>query len=281
MKNFFWKYRYFSIVTIVFVAMFFNSMLLATSTLMEYERNSIAVSTWEPFVWELSSHLVIMLLIFGVIWCVNHFPLKYGCFWRHFFIHMLASLIFSIVHIAGMVLLRKLIYYQLNSHYDFGSTVEGFVYEYRKDLMTYVIIVTVIHSYQFWVKTMRGEASLLAESESQPETKCSDKLLVKKKGVSFILDSHDILSVEAGGNYVYLQLEGQTYPLRATMKSMQSRLYPLGFIRVHRSYLINTRFIESIQKNDDGDSIVILSNGKKVPISRQYKGPLKKIFMQP
>lgn len=81
----------------------------------------------------------------------------------------------------------------------------------------------------------------------------------------------DIIYVQATGVYVELTIQGEPKPLLAsrTLKEVQQALEPYGFIRLHRSYLINPACIKELSKVDGG--FVVLSNGSQIPFSRQYK----------
>jgi len=279
MQAFFLQYRRQLLIAFLLTLTVINIVVLATSNLMDYERNNIPLQTWEPFVWEASSQLVILLLVFFVIWCVERFPLRYGRWWRHGLIHIGCSVVFSVVHIAAMVGIRRFIYKGMNSTYEFGPWLEGFVYEYRKDLQTYWIIVAGIYLYQYFLRQLQGEASLLAEGEDQPVPEQVDKLLVKKKGKEFIIRLADVTSIEAGGNYVYIQANGQTYPLRETMSRMEQRLQSSRFQRVHRSYLVNLDAIKHMETLESGEHQIVLTDGREVPLSRRYRNSLKELFV--
>lgn len=54
-----------------------------------------------------------------------------------------------------------------------------------------------------------------------------------------------------------------------TLKDVEEMLQGLGFVRTHKSHLINISFIKTFVKNDGG--YVVLSNGDKVPVSRRKK----------
>ena len=279
MQSFFLTHRRALLIASLIALTLINVVVLATSNVMDYERNNIPLQTWEPFVWEASSQVVILLLIFFVIWCVEKFPLHYGKLWQHGIAHLGCSVIFSLMHIAAMVSIREFIYKGMNSSYEFGPWVEGFVYEYRKDLQTYWIIVAGIYVYQYFVRQLQGEASLLAAGDDEPVPELVDKLLVKKKGKEFIIQLKDVTSIEAGGNYVYIQANGQTYPLRETMSRMQQRLEGSRFQRVHRSYLVNLDAIKHMETLESGEHQIVLADGREVPLSRRYRSGLKELFV--
>lgn len=54
-----------------------------------------------------------------------------------------------------------------------------------------------------------------------------------------------------------------------TLKNIQDILQQLGFLRAHRSYLINANKIKRVDKSEGG--YVVLANDLSVPFSKQYK----------
>jgi signal transduction histidine kinase len=102
------------------------------------------VAPWEPFVWELSSVMVIALLVPLIVRYEQRFRLDSRPRTRIVLAHMAGALAFSIVHTAGMVLLRKLAYAWVGGQYSFGNIlVQGF-YELQKDLITYTLVLIVV-----------------------------------------------------------------------------------------------------------------------------------------
>lgn len=66
------------------------------------------------------------------------------------------------------------------------------------------------------------------------------------QGTKVSLHSNDIFSISAQGNYVELQTEEKNYLYRATVSAMEYELQEFEFIRVHRSLLLNARYIKSV-----------------------------------
>jgi signal transduction histidine kinase len=94
-----------------------------------------------PFLWETSSVLVIMALVPAVAWVENRFRIDSKPRGRIVAIHLASAVGYSIIHVAGMVAIRKLV---LLGHYNFGNVlVQGF-YELQKDLITYGLILVVL-----------------------------------------------------------------------------------------------------------------------------------------
>jgi DNA-binding LytR/AlgR family response regulator len=75
----------------------------------------------------------------------------------------------------------------------------------------------------------------------------------------------DIIFVEALSDYMEINTEKSKYVVHGTMKSLERKLPDNVFTRIHRSYIINTSRIESIE----GDDVVM--PGKVIPIGVSYR----------
>lgn len=101
------------------------------------------VATWKPFVWELSSALIIMLLVPVVFRFEQRFRIDSRPRTRIVVAHAIGLVVFSGIHTSVMVLLRELAYAAMGESYEFGSIwVSGF-YELQKDVILYAVILTV------------------------------------------------------------------------------------------------------------------------------------------
>lgn len=78
----------------------------------------------------------------------------------------------------------------------------------------------------------------------------------------------DILYVEGMQNYLKLHFKDKTLVIHQTMTSLEEILPKDTFFRIHRSFLLNISYIDSIS----GGRIFI--NGKELPISKQRKDEL-------
>lgn len=102
------------------------------------------IPTWKPFIWEISSVVVIFALIPLVVRFEARFRLDGHPRWRIVMAHVAGALIFSALHVAGMLLLRKLAYAVIGQRYGVDSLPIQAFYELQKDLLTYVVILVVI-----------------------------------------------------------------------------------------------------------------------------------------
>jgi two-component system LytT family response regulator len=99
----------------------------------------------------------------------------------------------------------------------------------------------------------------------------SKRLLAKVKGRIHLLPVNDVEWIEAENYYARIHLGQESFLLRESLNHLQKRLDPKQFIRVHRSAIINIRYIKELQSWFHGEYIVILKNGVKLNISRNYQ----------
>ena len=86
------------------------------------------------------------------------------------------------------------------------------------------------------------------------------------------IDTIDILYIQAEGAYCRIYLHYSDTIISIYLKDLLNKLNSF-FIRVHRSYIVNIRYIKDIQKNK-----IILSNEKVIPISPTYKENTTKAY---
>jgi DNA-binding LytR/AlgR family response regulator len=100
---------------------------------------------------------------------------------------------------------------------------------------------------------------------------------IKTKGKILLIDPADVASVEAQGNYALMRRQSDSYLLRASISTLATQLEPHGFLRVHRSSLINASWVEEIRSWVTGEYIVVLKGGREYIASRTYRSNLKRL----
>jgi DNA-binding LytR/AlgR family response regulator len=101
------------------------------------------------------------------------------------------------------------------------------------------------------------------------------RIAFKTKGSILLLDLADILAVQAEGNYVSLQHGLNPYLVHESLSSMADKLKPYGFIRIHRSVVVNISAVEEIQPLPTGEYRLRVKGGKKYLVTRTYKHNLR------
>jgi two-component system, LytTR family, sensor kinase len=129
-------------------------------------RNNSSFAAWKPLVWELSSVIVIFAMIPVIVRFERRFRVDAHPRWRAIVPHVCAALVFCALHVAGMLILRKLAYAAAGQHYGFDSLPLQAFYELQKDLITYITILVVIFANREFKIRRSGElraAELAAE----------------------------------------------------------------------------------------------------------------------
>ena len=95
--------------------------------------------------------------------------------------------------------------------------------------------------------------------------------------VSFVR-AEDVAWVEATGNYARLCAGGRTHLVRETMKSIETRLDPERFVRIHRSVIIQVDAIENMTPHTHGEWIVRMRDGTRFTSSRTHSDRLRALM---
>jgi DNA-binding LytR/AlgR family response regulator len=103
------------------------------------------------------------------------------------------------------------------------------------------------------------------------------KMAIRTKGRILFLDPRDVVAVQAEGNYVLLQRMSGSYLLRESLSEVAEKLKPYGFIRIHRSVLVNTSFVEEIQPYLTGSCSLRITGGREYTVTRTYRKNLKSL----
>jgi DNA-binding LytR/AlgR family response regulator len=100
-------------------------------------------------------------------------------------------------------------------------------------------------------------------------------IAIKSKGSILFINPGDVVAVQAEGNYVSLQRESDSYLLRESISMVAEKLKPYGFIRIHRSALVNTSFVVEIKSYPTGKYGLRVKGGKEYAVTSAYRKNLK------
>lgn len=103
------------------------------------------------------------------------------------------------------------------------------------------------------------------------------RIAVKAKGRVLFVDPTDVVVAKAQGNYVALVHRSGAYLVRETMATAEQKLTPLGFVRIHRSILVNTSLVKDLRRDRTGTYVLRTTDGSEHPVGRSYKNNLKVI----
>jgi hypothetical protein len=114
---------------------------------------------WKPILWEYSSIFVAGILALGIYQVCIWLPFNRANWKRRVLQHLGLSLIYSALHVAGMVTIRKGVYFLLGQTYDFGPVGPNFLYELSKDVVSYQWLILLCYSILYYqhLKTLRQQ----------------------------------------------------------------------------------------------------------------------------
>ncbi len=266
-------------VVVFWVVVFLSAGLGNAATgLLDAQRDGLPIAGWQLLTWELSSVAVSLALLPLVLAACARWPLHADNWRRRLPLYLLGSVVWSVLHVAGMVAVRKAVYALIGEHYDFGDIWVRWGYEYLKDVRTFALLVITTHAAAWFGRRLQGEARLFDLPDEGPPlepVERPERFLVRKLGRDFLVAAADTEWLQASGNYVNLHLRGHDYPLRSTLAGIEARLDPAVFVRVHRSYLVNLGRVVSIEPQDSGDASVHMDDGSVLPCSRRYLPALR------
>jgi len=124
----------------------------------------------------------------------------------------------------------------------------------------------------------RGDAATLTRVLRQLEViakRQAPRIALKAKGSIVLLDLAEIAAVQAEGNYVSLRHLPNPYLVREPISSMAEKLKPYGFIRIHRSVVVNISAVEEIRPLPTGEYRLRVKGGKEYLVTRRYKHNLR------
>lgn len=215
-----------------------------------------------------TSNLAILALFVPVAWLERAFPATPGRWRTAIPVHLAGSLAFALIHVGAMWALRVGLWPVLfDRAYTIDTPVAQFVYEYRKDLLSYALILAVIA-----VVRAREEA-MLSVAAARADARRDHVVTLHCGGRELRLPAHEIVSASAAGNYVEVSTASGVHLARATLSGLETLLREAGVdpVRVHRSHLAARPAIREIVPRAGGDAEARLADGSVLPVSRRYR----------
>jgi len=125
------------------------------------------------------------------------------------------------------------------------------------------------------------EALLKLYNQSKPEKQIEvypSRILIKANRKMLFVDTDDIYWLEASGDYIKIHVKGNNYLVNDSLNNFEKTLDPEVFFRVHRSHIVNLKFITEFKPYFNGEYILLMANGQEVKLSRSYKDKLKTLL---
>lgn len=105
-----------------------------------------------------------------------------------------------------------------------------------------------------------------------------DRLAVKTHDYISMLPVSEIDWIESAGDYVYVHSDSRKYIIRQTMNSLESKVDPHKFVRIHRRTIVNVDKVKALRPNEHGDFEVFLKTGERLKLSRSFRSNFQKVI---
>ncbi len=233
------------------------------NVLHEHVESGHPLRVWEPIVWEGSSAVYFLAAAPLILAATRRFwPLRRS-YLRNVAAHLVIAVLISLVHVVAIGAMRWVVYQAVGGRYNALGPLTDWPYEFRKDLVVYALVVAM---YVGW-------RSLRLAPAPRPDAR-EDVLEVRDGARRHFVPLSEVVWIEAAGNYVELHREANGLLHRASLSDMERRLDGAGFVRIHRSRLVQRSAVAAVESKSTGDFVVRLKDGRELAGSRRYRRPL-------
>jgi DNA-binding LytR/AlgR family response regulator len=101
-------------------------------------------------------------------------------------------------------------------------------------------------------------------------------LIIRERGVVRVIDANRVTRFHALDKYTSFRLDGEEFFVRDPLDSLEDRLAPLGFLRVHRAELVRRAAILGMTSEPGGGATLQLVDGQLVAVSRRYQAATRR-----
>lgn len=120
-------------------------------------------------------------------------------------------------------------------------------------------------------------ASLARKVVPPAEEVGADRLAIPAGDRVMIIRVADIEWIEAADNYVSIHVGKKSWLLRETISALEQRLAPKGFVRIHRSTIVNAQRVTELRSLPNGEFAIVLADGTTLRMSKGYRAVLDQL----
>ena len=144
--------------------------------------------------------------------------------------------------------------------------MSGNLYHYKNDHLT-----PIYESFEF------------GHDEGLNHDGITNTLVVKNKGVEYIIDTQDIFYAESIDSVCHLYVKNSLIPIQYTLEELEEQLKHLKFFRCHRSYIVNVQKVAEIQQWTRNSYVLVLNSEQEleIPLSKRRYPEFKAMLHSP
>lgn len=203
---------------------------------------------------------------------MRRFPIEGRSLWRHVTIHSLSSAALAFALIFASCVLA--VWFQIG---DTRPVEIAFPDQIAANWMILILCLWAFIGVAHAVKISRA-APRTAEPAAVAAPTYLSTLQVKSRGRTALLPVADIDWIETQGNYLALHAGTATHLIRETSQSLEAKLDPRRFARIHRRIIVAVDRIHEIAPLQGGDATLRLSDGTELRVSRGYRNNARAAF---
>jgi two-component system LytT family response regulator len=130
-----------------------------------------------------------------------------------------------------------------------------------------------------YVKALtKTDAPTVPASAAAPASEMADRVVLKTGSDLHFIKPADIIWVESQADFVKVHTVGGAQLVRETLQSLEKRVDPARFLRIHRSSLVNLDHVRKVTPALYGDYTVLMSDDTKLRLSRKNRAKLKQLI---
>jgi len=186
------------------------------------------------------------------------------------------NIIKEVVTIIPMLIIMSgvslLYHHKIIGGYNIG--ISDVFYFFRLSLEIAIIPFSAL-LYRKWIKSRLTTTGALQNSTDYVISFES----FNKKEKPVVINSEDLIYIKSNGNYIEIAgKEGiKTQLIRNSLNNVESKLSEKDFLKIHRSYIVNIRLIESLIISGSSYSVKIRNTDIQLPVSRSMIKTVRKI----
>lgn len=120
-----------------------------------------------------------------------------------------------------------------------------------------------------------GKCVGASATTSEPE---DERIPVERAGVTRFIHRSDVRFVQAMGDYAELHTPDGNHLVRISLNTLEERWGAAGFVRIHRSTLVCTKYVTELHVDDGRCSVVV--DGTALQVSRRHTRELRQHLLQ-
>jgi len=121
------------------------------------------------------------------------------------------------------------------------------------------------------------DSLLKALRESEMPQRYLERIPANRNGRIRLVAVASIERIDAMGNYAQIHSRGECYEIRETLQSLEKKLDPARYVRIHRSMIVNLDFVQEVQTWFRGGHLVVMKDGTEARLSRYQTNAIEKL----